>query len=184
VRVGSTNRRADEALVGEMQRFARGQAFDEAAMPGLDSEAIDFRAASESFAPVRRLARRDLQTLRLVTEHQGRLVPTSAGILTFGVDRLRHYPDAWIQAGRFEGTDRARIADHADLKGPLLAGIEHVIAFVEKHSTHGVRIGRLRRIERWSLPPVAVREAVVNAVAHTDYSQSGAPIRDESPRHG
>lgn len=177
VRVGSTNRRADDALVAEMQRFARGQSFDEGAMPGLNSEAIDFRAASESFAEVRRLGRRDLETLRLVTEHQGRLVPTSGGILLFGVDRLRHYPDAWIQAGRFEGTDRARMADHADLKGPLLEGIEQVIAFVEKHSTHGARIGRLRRTERWSLPPVAVREAVINAVAHTDYSQGGAPIR-------
>ena len=40
-----------------------------------------------------------------------------------------------------------------------------------------MRIDRLRRSERWSLPPVAVREALVNAVAHTDYAQSGAPIR-------
>lgn len=177
VRVGSTNRRADDALIAEMRRFAQGQAFDETAMPGLDSEAIDIRAASESFAGVRRIGRKDLQTLHLVTEHQGRLVPTSGGILLYGVDRLRHYPDAWIQVGRFDGADRARIADHAELKGPLLEGIGQVVAFVEKHSTHGASIGRLRRTERWSLPPVAVREAVVNAVAHADYSQSGAPIR-------
>ncbi len=31
--------------------------------------------------------------------------------------------------------------------------------------------------ERWNLPPAAVREAVVNAVAHADYAQLGAPIR-------
>jgi predicted HTH transcriptional regulator len=45
VRVGSTNRRADDALVSEMQRFAQGEAFDERAMPELDSAAIDFRVA-------------------------------------------------------------------------------------------------------------------------------------------
>ncbi len=73
--------------------------------------------------------------------------------------------------------DRARIADHAELKGPLLEAIEQAIAFVEKHSTHGAQIRRMRRSEHWSLPPVAVREAVINAVAHTDYSQAGAPIR-------
>jgi predicted HTH transcriptional regulator len=96
VRVGSTNRRADAELIAEMQRFALGQAFDEGPMPGLDSEAIDFRAASESFAEVRSLRKRDLATLRLVTEHQGRRVPTAGGVLLFGIDRLRHFPDAWI----------------------------------------------------------------------------------------
>ena len=59
----------------------------------------------------------------------------------------------------------------------LIQAIEEAIAFVEKHSLHGAVIGRLRRRERWSLPPAAVREAIVNAVAHADYSQQGAPIR-------
>ena len=54
VRVGSTNRRADRELIDELRRFTRGEAYDEQPMPGLDSEALDFRAASESFAPVRR----------------------------------------------------------------------------------------------------------------------------------
>lgn len=58
VRVGSTNRRADRELVEELQRFARGETYDEQALPDLDSEALDFRAASESFTPVRKLKRR------------------------------------------------------------------------------------------------------------------------------
>lgn len=177
VRVGSTNRRADEALIAEMQRFARGESFDERPMPDLDSEAIDFRAASEFFAGVRKLRRKDLETLHLLIEHQGRRVPTTGGVLLFGADRLRHFPDAWIQVGRFAGVDKARIIDQTELKGPLLETIEEAISFVEKHSTHGAEIGRLHRIERWSLPPVAVREAVINAVAHCDYAQTGAPIR-------
>ncbi len=114
VRVGSTNRRADDALIAEMQRFARGAAFDEQAMPELNSEAIDFRVASESFAPLRKLARRDLETLRLLTLHQGRKVPTVGEVLLFGTDRPRHFPDAWIQVGRFLGTDKTTILDHAD----------------------------------------------------------------------
>jgi predicted HTH transcriptional regulator len=69
------------------------------------------------------------------------------------------------------------IEDHTELKGPLPGAIEEAIAFVEKHSTHGGRIGRVRRSETWSLPPAAVREVVINAVAHSDYSQSGAAIR-------
>lgn len=177
VRVGSTNRRADDALIAEMRRFAQGDAFDERPMPTLDSAAIDFAATSESFAPMRQLARRDLETLRLVTAYQGRKVPTAGGIILFGTDRLQHFPDAWIRVGRFAGTDRARLEDHADLKGPPIEAIEQAITFVEKHSTRRADIGRVRRTDRWSLPPAAVREAVINAVAHADYSQRGAPIR-------
>ncbi len=177
VRVGSTNRRADRDLVEELRRFARGEAFDEQPMPDLDSEALDFRAASESFAFVRKLGRSDLETLRLVTRHQGRKVPTVGGVLLFGRERERHFPDAWIQAGRFRGTDRSRILDRAEIRSHPVRAIEEAIAFVQKHGLHGAEIGAVRRRERWSLPPVAVREAVINAVAHADYAQRGAPLR-------
>jgi predicted HTH transcriptional regulator len=177
VRVGSTNRRADRELVEELRRFARSEVFDEMPMPGLYSEALDFRAASESFAEIRRLARRDLETLRLVTDHQGRKVPTVGGMLLFGKDRGRHFPDAWIQGGRFGGDDRSRIVDRVEIRSLPARAIDEAISFVEKHSNRGAEIGRVRRKERWNLPPVAVREAVINAVTHADYSQRGAPIR-------
>ncbi len=177
VRVGSTNRLANAELIQELGRFARGEAFDEQPMPGLDSEALDFRAASESFAAVRKLARRDLEALRLVTRHQGRKVPTVGGMILFGAGRERHFPDAWIQAGRFGGTDKSRIVDRTEIHALPAQAVEEAISFVNKHTLHGAEIGAVRRKERWSLPPVAVREAVVNAVVHTDYAQRGAPLR-------
>ena len=177
VRVGSTNRRADGELIEEMRRFVRGEAYDEQAMPDLDSEALDFRAASELFAPVRKLKRADLDTLRLVTRHQGRKVPTVGGMLLFGKERESCFPDAWIQAGRFHGADKTHIADSTEITAYPAKAVEEAIAFVHKHATHGIEIGAVRRKERWNLPPAAVREAIVNAVAHADYAQRGAPIR-------
>ena len=177
VRVGSINRRADRELIEEMQRSTRPSGFDEEPMPGLDSEAIDFRAASESFAPVRKLRRADLASLHLLTGHQGRKVPTVGGMLLFGRERGRHFPDAWIQTGRFRGTTRSRIDDQRELRGYPMAAIEEAIAFVQKHALLGAEIGAIRRTDRWSVPPVAVREAVINAVVHADYAQRGAPIR-------
>jgi len=177
VRVGSTNRRADADLVSEMRRFVRGEAFDEQPMPELDSEAIDFRAASESFSGVRALRRRDLETLRILTRHQGRRVPTIGGVLLFGVDRGRHFQDAWIQAGRFRGTDKSDIADQASIRSALPVAVEEAAAFVQKHGLHGARIRGLRRQDTWDVPPIALREALINAVVHADYSQRGAPIR-------
>lgn len=177
VRVGSTNRRADADLIASMARFARQDSFDEQPMPELDSEAVDFRVASECFAPVRRLRRSDLRTLRLVTTHQGNTVPTVGGVLLFGARRAESFPDAWIQAGRFAGVDRTRIVDHTEIRANLVSSIEAAIGFIEKHSMRGAEIGRTRRSDTWTYPPVAVREAIVNAVAHADYSQRGAPIR-------
>jgi ATP-dependent DNA helicase RecG len=177
VRVGSTNRLADRELVAEMRRFAGGEAFDEQPMPELGSEALDFRAASESFAAIRRLRQSDLETLRLVTPYQGHTVPTIGGMLLFGKERQRFFPDAWIQAGRFQGTDRSRIVDRAEIRSLPVRAIEEAIAFVRKHALHGAEITAVRRRERWNLPPLAVREAIINAVAHADYAQHGAPIR-------
>ena len=177
VRVGSTNRRADKELIAELQRFKRGETYDEQAMPDLNSEAIDFRVASESFSETRVLKRRDYETLRLVVEHQGRMVPTVGGMLLFGKDRLRYFPDAWIQAGRFAGVDKARIADRAEIRDYPASAIESAIAFVQKHALLRAEIGAVRRTDRSNLPPVAVREAVINAVVHADYAQRGGPIR-------
>jgi predicted HTH transcriptional regulator len=60
---------------------------------------------------------------------------------------------------------------------PLVQAIDEAVSFVEKHALQRVEIGRVRRKSRWNLPPAAVREGIVNAVAHADYSQQGTPIR-------
>lgn len=177
VRVGSTNRRADRELIEELRRFSRGEAYDEQALPEFDSEALDFRAASESFASMRKLRRSDLETPRLVTKYQGRKSPTIGGMLLFGKHRERLFPGAWIQTSRFHGTDKTRIADSVEIWSPPLQPVEEAIAFVQKHALHGLEIGSVRRKERWNLPPAAVREVIVNAVAHADYAQRGAPAR-------
>lgn len=177
VRVGSTNRRADSELVSEMRRFSAGSTFDEQPIPELDSEAIDFRAASESFAGVRTLRREDMETLRLISQYHGQAVPTVGGMLLFGKDRYRVFPDSWIQACRFAGTDRSTITDRTDIRSLPVKAVEEAIDFVRKHSLYGAEITGVQRRDKWNLPPIAVREAVINAVVHADYAQNGGPIR-------
>ena len=177
VRVGSTNRRADSSLIDEMRRYNQVSSFDERPLPDLNSEAIDFRAASEYFKPIRKLTRAGLQTLKITTSYQGRIVPTIGGALLFGTARLDHFPDAWVQVGRFAGRDRRRILDSTEVRTYLPGAAGEVIAFLRKHMAREAVIGPVKRTDLWTFPVVAIREAIMNAIVHADYAQHGAPIR-------
>lgn len=177
VRVGSTNRSADQSMIDEFRRYVRDESFDEMPIPDLKSKDIDFQAASDAFIGVRKLRPKDLQTLRLATHYHGREVPTVGGLLLFGKDRERHFPDAWIQVGLFEGKDRNKILDTTEIHSYPSKAVEEAITFVKRNIQREAVIGEVRRKDKWAYPMEAIREAVINAVAHADYSQRGSPIR-------
>jgi predicted HTH transcriptional regulator len=108
VRLGSTNRQADRELIAELRRSAEGIAFDELPMPELSIDDLDLAAVKSLFRWDRKLGGEELITLKLLTHEQGRVVPTKGAVLLFGKDRIRYFPDAWMQCGRFMGQDKAR----------------------------------------------------------------------------
>lgn len=177
VRVGSTNRRADPAQIEEIRRFVRGGTFDEEAMPGLNTEAIDFLAASQCFTPIRKLQRGDLRTLQLTIVHQHREVPTVGGILLFGRERQKAFPEAYLRAGCFAGTDRATILDTADIRVHLPLVVDEALHFIQRNTRRALAIQGTRHAEVWEYPLIALREALINALVHADYAQRGSPLR-------
>jgi predicted HTH transcriptional regulator len=177
VRLGSTTRQADPALVAELHRSTEGVGFDEMPMPDLPQDALDLAAARDLFDETNTLDTQSLRTLRLLTEHQGQWVPTKGAVLLFGKTREQYFPDAWVQCGRFSGIDKAQIFDHQDIHESLPAAVERVMLFLKKHAMRGADFSGVRRKDVWSIPLLLLREAVVNALVHADYSQRGAPIR-------
>jgi len=178
IRLGSTNRRAGPEMIAEIQRLARNTFFDEEPCPGINSEAIDFRAASEFFAAVSRpLTAPKRRSLGLIVERGGREVPTQGAVLLFGKDRRRFFPDATIRCARFLGANTARFADQTEIDEHLPNAVDSAISFIERHTRQGIEIGRVRRREHPEYPPEVVREAVINAVVHADYSIGGAGIK-------
>lgn len=177
IRVGSTNRLADSVVINELQRIGRLETYDEQPMPELNSEAIDFRVASELFSEYRKLKKSDLETLKLVTKYHGRNVPTIGGIILFGKNREKYFPDAWIQAGRFKGKDKQDILDSQEIHSCPVVAVSEAINFLQKHLMKAIEIKGVQRSEKWSVPIVAIREAIINAVTHADYAQRGSPVR-------
>lgn len=163
-------------MVEELKRYRLNRSFDEDPLPELNSEAIDFRVASESFADLRKLKRGDLRTLRILTDYQDRLVPTVGGVIMFGANRLELFPDAWIRVGLFGGRDRGRILDDKEVTSPLPQAVEDAMSQITRMTSTSFEIRGARREPRPTYPPVAIREAVVNATVHADYGQRGTPI--------
>ena len=104
-------------------------------------------------------------------------MPTVGGLLLFGLQPERRFPDAWIQCGRFTGTNKAELPDTVECRGTLPRSLAAAYEFIKRHAMQGVAIDGLKHVERVSIPLRAARELLVNAVVHADYAQLGAPIR-------
>ncbi|MDI7266711.1 MAG: ATP-binding protein [Myxococcota bacterium] len=103
--------------------------------------------------------------------------PTIAGIVLFAREPQRHLPFAQINAARFPGTDSAaEPLDRKDLTGRLLDVIDAARQFLLEHLRVPHRIRGFEPEPKPELPEEALREAVVNAVAHRDYTVHG-PVR-------
>ena len=103
--------------------------------------------------------------------------PTVAGILLFGLNPQQHLPYAQINAARFPGNDGSfDPLDRKDLTGRLLEVIDQAERFLYLHLPVPHEIRGFEPEPRPELPKEALREAIVNAVAHRDYTVRG-PIR-------
>ncbi|PAT40158.1 helix-turn-helix domain-containing protein [Vandammella animalimorsus] len=177
VRLGSSSRQAGPELVAELGRAAQGVVFDELPMPELGPQDLDLQAAQRWFGPRRILDEKALTTLKLLRHEQGRLVPTQGAVLLFGKTRAQYFPDAWVQCGRFRGRDKVEIFDQTEIHEHLPDAVTAIELFLKKHAFKSAQFGAMRRKDVWSIPLGMLREAIVNALVHSDYSQRGTPIR-------
>lgn len=175
IRLGSTNRPAGPELLAELQRLARNTFFDEQPCSETNSDDIDVRAASEFFAAVSRpLSPAKQRSLGLLVGQGTRAVPSIGAVLLFGKTRGRLFPSATIRCARFLGKDTAKFLDQTEIDEYLPKSVDSAVAFIERHTRQGIEIGRVRRRDVPEYPVAAVREAIINAIVHADYSIGGA----------
>jgi ATP-dependent DNA helicase RecG len=174
--VGSTNRLADKDIIRMLKRALLPKSYDEETYYELNSEAIDLGVASELFKPYRTLTEKDHYTMGILVKEHDITYPSIGGVLLFGKYRLKFSPDAWMQVGSFQGEDKTFILDSQDIKGSLPTVAEDAMKFVQKHLLSSISIKGIANEEIWSIPKIAIREAVINAIVHADYSLSGAPL--------
>ena len=132
------------------------------------------------------------ETLLINTEmidEDDRHAATLAGLVLFGKDPKRFLPHAKIDAVAYFGTEKDYDAkERRTLTGPILplrgvdgtllepGLVEQAVDFVRRNIETVRLADGVRREERWDYPSEVVREAMVNAIVHRDYSLSGTDI--------
>ena len=75
-----------------------------------------------------------------------------------------------IKLAVFEGTSKTVFKDRREFTGSLLKQLNDVYEFIDRYNRNRSEINGLYRIDRRDYPPETVREALLNALVHRDYS--------------
>ncbi len=197
VRVGRQSREASTEELARLQQQRGDVRAELRPVPGLPALDLDPQRLTHYFSAVRQQKvpedEAGWERLLLNTEFavRGIQVPVAslAGALLFAADVGRLLPFAGVDCAAVPGkvkdyavrerlTVRAPIAPLPGDQGRVQTGlIEQVLAFVRRNTTPTASIGTDgRRVERPAYPDDVVREALVNAVVHRDYSLTATDV--------
>ncbi|MFQ5856084.1 MAG: ATP-binding protein [Anaerolineae bacterium] len=120
-----------------------------------------------------------LINMKLARQEGTETLLTVAGVLLFGRHPQRLLPYARISAVSFEGTelDEGGILLSQEIEGRLDQMIEQAGVFLARNNFVTSEMQGWRRVDRPQYHRDALREAVVNAVAHRDYSITTSQTR-------
>jgi ATP-dependent DNA helicase RecG len=103
--------------------------------------------------------------------------PTNAGLLLFGRDVERFFPQCEVTLVRYRGREMGDEFLREDIRDTLVETVRRAEIWISEHMRRGSRMIGLERQDWAQFPQGALREALVNAVAHRDYTIRGEGIR-------
>ncbi len=178
IRLGSTSRPAGPELLSELQRSVLFPSFDQQPLSDLEKQALDVEKVQKAFGR-KKIDEEQLRTLGILVPVGRRFVPSIGGLILFGNKEIRqqYLPHVKISCARFLSDTKANILDQMDLDGSLLDAIQEVPKFIRRNTRLAGVIQEIYRKDVPEYPPIAIREALINAFAHADYSLSGSSIQ-------
>lgn len=129
-----------------------------------------------------------LVNTEIMVESRDKAIPTVGGILLFGKNPSHYLPQAGISAVAYHGNEKDYEAiERETIRGPIVAKftdedivdtglVERAIEFVRRNTGSGAYLVEGRRIDKPVYPEEVIRETIVNAIAHRDYTISGTDI--------
>lgn len=186
VRTGDGNRKLtsyeiDRLIENKVQPLWDVEVVDSATLSDLDDDLVNALLTREKRIKARILGKMSdeqiLSNLRIVAKDEGgTLRPTLAGLLALGAFPQSFFPRLTVTCALYPGTHKStnpntpRFVDSATLAGPIPYLVADGVAFVERNMRTGGMIDGAFRTDLYDYPPIAVREALANALMHRDYS--------------
>lgn len=98
---------------------------------------------------------------------------TNAGILFFSSEPYKYIFASKIRCVQFKGNERVDILDKKEVDKGIIGNIDFAFNYLKERVPVRFEIKGGKRIEHPQFPEDAYREAIVNAVVHRDYFESG-----------
>lgn len=161
VRSGTSADPASDALIRKMIKETDGDCYE--TMRSLEQE-LTFSALNEQLSKRNvPLDEKKMQTLGLISPDG--VYSNLAWILS---DQSVHS----VKAATFKGTDKDIFQDRREFSGSLFRQMEEVYAYLDLRNNTSASFDGLYRTDKRDYPEEAIREALLNALVHRDYSYS------------
>ena len=182
VRSGSTKQELkgaafDRFLLRKQGRHWDGVPVPQVALSDLSTPTLaDFRqhAARSKRLSTDLLAEPDAELIDRLHLNDG-IYLKRAAVLLFHPDPERFFTGAYVKIGHFQA--EADLLYQDEVHGPLFEQVRKTLELLQtKYLKARISYEGVQRVETWPVPEEALREAVLNAIAHKDYA-SGVPIQ-------
>ena len=180
IRVGSTNRIANDEIIRELERQKQNISFDSLPVYSKKVDELDISLFKKHFEDKtgEKLTKTVMKKLNLIIEEQDKEFPANALVLLSN-DKIKEklFSYAKIECARFKGAIPGDFIDQKSNDEPLSFQAEEAYKFVLRNISKGSTYEGVYRKDRWEYPIIAIREVIRNAVIHRDYSLKGKDIK-------
>ena len=173
IRLGASNREASPEYIQSLELQRLNQSFDEQISHQQSLDSLDLSPLQTAFAAQNKsLTLEKMRNLKLIIPEQGQDYPSHGLLILLGL-----YEHVEIKCSRFKGTTMAVFLDKKEYRGDLLNQLQQAELFIKNHLHLKGEILGLQRTDTYEIPLSAIREALVNAIVHRDYSNFGRDIK-------
>lgn len=173
IRVGATNRPASIDNIIDLERQRVNLGYDQEINREISLSDLDVSPLEKKFAAIGHdFDQNAMLNFKLIREESSNLYPTNGLLILLG-----QLPHVRIKCSRFKGLNMDIFLDRKEYEGDLFAQLEQAENFIKNYISLKSEIKGLQRVDQYEVPDEAIRESIINAVVHRDYTNPGRDIK-------